>query len=143
MRLYWIGAFCYIHYIPFIPMVCNFFIRVIHNSVVYCETEIGKGTVFAYGGIAVVIHRRVKIGSDCVLGPHITIGGRSKIKNVPVIGSRVYLGAGCKILGDVHIGDNSIVGANAVVIKDVAPNSIVVGIPAKVIKSGINPAEYY
>ena len=73
----------------------------------------------------------------------ITIGGRSKSENVPVIGSGVYLGAGAKILGDIYVGDNSIIGANSVVINDVAPNSIVVGVPAKCIKSGINPLDYY
>ncbi|RRF95924.1 MAG: hypothetical protein DUD27_07125 [Lachnospiraceae bacterium] len=36
--------------------------------------------------------------------------------------------------GGVTIGDNSVIGANAVVIHDVNPNSIVAGVPAKIIK---------
>jgi serine O-acetyltransferase len=39
------------------------------------------------------------------------------------------------LLGDITIGHNSIIGANAVVIRDVPPNSVVGGVPAKVIKT--------
>ena len=41
---------------------------------------------------------------------------------------------GCKIIGKVYIGDNVIVCQNSVVVKDVESNSIVSGVPAKVIK---------
>jgi len=39
-----------------------------------------------------------------------------------------------RILGDVRVGDNCIIGANAVVTKNVEPNSVVGGVPARVIK---------
>lgn len=39
------------------------------------------------------------------------------------------------VIGGVKIGDDVIIGANAVVVKDVPSHSIVVGIPAKVIKT--------
>jgi acetyltransferase-like isoleucine patch superfamily enzyme len=39
----------------------------------------------------------------------------------------------------VRIGDNAIVGANAVVTKDVPPNAIAVGIPARVIRLRTDP----
>eukprot|EP01037_Dinobryon_pediforme_P007946 gene7946-8019_t len=47
----------------------------------------------------------------------------------------VWIGAGATILPGVTIGENSIVAAGAVVNKDVPPNSIVGGIPAKILKS--------
>ncbi|AXV36746.1 MAG: hypothetical protein CIT01_00315 [Methanobacterium sp. BRmetb2] len=50
------------------------------------------------------------------------------------IGKDVWIGARVMILPGVTIGDRSIIGANSVVTKDVAPNSIVGGIPAKFIK---------
>lgn len=49
---------------------------------------------------------------------------------------------GAKILGPITIGENSIIGANAVVIDDVPANSVVIGIPGKVIKENINIHDY-
>lgn len=43
--------------------------------------------------------------------------------------------AGAKVLGGITIGDNAVIGANAVVVNDVAPNTVVAGIPAKVIST--------
>ncbi|WP_286031074.1 sugar O-acetyltransferase [Helicobacter pullorum] len=51
------------------------------------------------------------------------------------IEKRVWIGVAATILPGVRIGENSIVGANAVVTKDVPPNTIVGGNPAKVIKA--------
>ncbi|WP_275425749.1 acyltransferase [Nocardioides solisilvae] len=48
---------------------------------------------------------------------------------------RVFIGANVVILPNVTIGRNSIVGANSVVARDIPPNSIAVGAPARVIKS--------
>ena len=73
-----------------------------------------------------------------MLGQGITIGAAegyvtSEINRCPVIGDNCYIGAGAKIIGDIVIGNNCQIGASAVVLKDVPDNSIVVGIPAKVI----------
>ncbi len=46
---------------------------------------------------------------------------------------RASIGSNCTILGNVTIGENAMVGAGSVVTKDVPPNKIVVGNPAKVI----------
>lgn len=51
------------------------------------------------------------------------------------IGKRVWIGSHATILQGVTIGDNAIVAAGAVVTKDVAPNTIVGGVPAKFIKN--------
>ena len=44
------------------------------------------------------------------------------------------IGSGCTILANVTIGENALVGAGSVVTKDVPPNTIVVGNPAKVLR---------
>lgn len=53
-----------------------------------------------------------------------------------VIGRNVWVGAGCILTAGVTIGDGSVIGAGSVVNKDVPPNSLAVGVPAKIIKDG-------
>ncbi|WP_300558068.1 sugar O-acetyltransferase [Companilactobacillus sp.] len=50
------------------------------------------------------------------------------------VGNDVWIGGNVTIIGGVHIGNNVIVGAGAVVTKDVPDNSVVGGVPAKIIK---------
>ena len=138
IKLHRIANLLYRKKIPFFPRIIYLLQFLMFNSTVPYTTKIGKGSKFAYGGIGVVIHARAVIGENCTIGQGITIGGRSKLKNVPVIGNKVYLGAGSRILGPIIIGDNVIIGPNAVVLDDIPSNSIAVGIPAKIIKTGIN-----
>ena len=58
---------------------------------------------------------------------------RLKSGNVK-IGNNVWIGEKCVILPNVIIGDNVVVGASSVVTKNIPPNSIVCGSPAKIIK---------
>lgn len=50
------------------------------------------------------------------------------------IGKNVWIGANATVLAGVRIGDGAVVVAGAVVTKDVEPNTIVGGVPAKIIK---------
>ncbi|TVM30595.1 acyltransferase [Oceanidesulfovibrio marinus] len=52
-----------------------------------------------------------------------------------VVGQNVWIGSNATVLPGVTIGDNAIVAAGAVVTKDVAPDEIVGGVPAKFIKT--------
>lgn len=56
------------------------------------------------------------------------------------VGNNVFFGNNCIILPGVNIGDNVVIGAGSIVTKDIPSNSVVAGVPAKVIKS-IN--DYY
>lgn len=143
MKLYRIGNNLFSKNIPILPKLCDGLIRLVHNSAVFSQTKIGAGTVFAYGGIGAVIHRRCEIGENCVIGSNVTIGGKSNSQGVPIIGNNCFIATGVKILGDVKIGDNCVIGANAVLVKSVPNNSLVTGVPATVIKSNINPRDYY
>ena len=51
------------------------------------------------------------------------------------IGNNVWIGSNATLLQGVTIGDGAIIGANAVVTKDVQPNTIVAGVPAKFIRN--------
>lgn len=85
------------------------------------------------------------IGNDCLVGHNATLctinhnhdpARRGDMSFKPIhIGDKVWLGANVTILQGVTIGEGAIVAAGAVVTKDVAPQTIVGGIPAKYIKN--------
>ncbi len=102
--------------------------------------EIHPGAVigrafFIDHGMGVVIGETSEIGDNVTLYHGVTLGGTAweKGKRHPTLGNNVVVGTGAKILGPVTIGDNTRIGANSVVISDIPPNSVVVGIPGKVV----------
>ena len=142
IRFYRLERWFYLHKLTILARIVRGIIFFLFNSFIPYTCEIGKGTKFGYKGMGVVIHSNAQIGQECIIAQQVTIGGRSRIKGVPRIGNNVYIGAGAKVLGNISIGDDCVIGANAVVIKDVEPHSIVAGVPAKVIKTGINMHDY-
>ena len=81
----------------------------------------------------IVITSSAVIGKHCTILQGVTIGNmRTKVGD-PVIGDNCVLFAGAKVIGPVKIGNNVVVGAGAVVVHDVPDNSVVVGVPAKVV----------
>lgn len=64
-----------------------------------------------------------------------------RLKDVPDegndinIGEGVWIGSNSTIIGPCTIGDNAVIGASSLVLHDVAANTIVAGIPAKLIKT--------
>lgn len=129
---YRVSYFCHRNNIPIIPKIMKIIIFILFNSIIPSTCRLGKGTRFMYGGIGCVIHSKAVVGDRVCLGQGITIG-RKKADGAPIIGNDVYIAAGSRILGDITIGDNVIIGANSVVLKNIPPNSIVAGVPAKVI----------
>ena len=97
-----------------------------------CEVTLGRRfRIDHFGGV--VISGDAVFGDDCIIRNGVTVGLRhTGVRGSPVIGNRVDIGAGAKILGPIRIGDDVAIGANAVVIADVPPNSIAVGIPARI-----------
>lgn len=103
-----------------------------------CEAVVGRRLVIEHFG-GIVVSGDAVLGDDCILRNGVTIGLRhTHHRGSPTIGDRVDIGAGAKLLGPIRIGDDVAIGANAVVIADVPPNSIAVGIPARILprKSG-------
>lgn len=117
----------------------------IHSSVqISSYAKIGRGV---YIQPKSVIWTKVIIEDDCIVSPLVLVCHHSIMKkgsfvsNMSAIGANiiierdVFIGMGSTITTGVkRIGFNSIVGAGSVVIHDVLPNTIVAGVPAKIIK---------
>ncbi len=97
--------------------------------------RIGKG-LFIDHGMGVVIGETAEIGDNVTLFQGVTLGGtgKEKGKRHPTIGNNVVIGTGAKVLGSFTIGDNVQIGANAVVVREVPANSVVVGVPGRIVK---------
>ena len=96
------------------------------------EVIIGNNVLIA-SNVYISDHAHGSFSSTDLLLPPVE---RPLITKGPVhIGDNVWVGEGVSILPGVKIGENSIIGANSVVTKAVPKNVVVVGAPAKVIKS--------
>lgn len=90
------------------------------------DSEIKSAPHCPHGLHGIFISNNAKIGENCVIFQHVTIGsntlkGSSKIGS-PTVGNNCYIGAGAKIIGKVTIGNNCRIGANCIVVKDVHDN---------------------
>jgi len=97
--------------------------------------EIGDNTLIA-SKVFISDHNHGEYGRDSVLSSNPVIKPQERVIAVgPIrIGRNVWIGESVCILAGVTIGDGVVVGAGSVVCKNIPPNSIVVGVPARVIK---------
>ena len=121
----------------------NFPILIHPNVEISKAVKIGPGTIITAGNIVTV---DIKIGSHCAINLDCTIGHDAVIEDFVTLAPSVNvsgnvciqtlcdIGTGTQIIQGLRIGSDSIIGAGAVVIKDIPPNVVAVGAPAKVIK---------
>ena len=108
----------------------------------YGEIKIGSGS---HVGRKCVINglSRVIIGDNTYISSHVSVFTISNtpegrvIKKDVFIGENVIIGMGANILPGVKIGNNATIGAGAVVVKDVEDGDVVVGVPARVVRSSL------
>lgn len=79
ISFYRLGKFIQNHHIPFLPRVCEVLIFLLFNSSIPLDCKIGKGTRCGHRGIGVVINKGASIGNNCLIRPHVVIGGGGKI----------------------------------------------------------------
>ncbi len=95
-----------------------------------------------------VYPQHIYIGEHTLVASNVTILCHEHVYRDPVdkslpllkevrIGKRCFIGVSAIILPGVTIGDECIIGAGSIVSKDIPPNSLAVGIPARIIKSDL------
>ena len=103
---------------------------------------LGKN-LFIDHGMGIVIGETAVVGDNCTIYHGVTLGGTGKDtgKRHPTIGNNVVVSSGAKVLGSFKVGDNSKIGSGSVVLKEVPPNSVVVGVPGRVVtRNGVRIA---
>jgi serine O-acetyltransferase len=100
---------------------------------------IGK-RFFIDHGMGVVIGETSEIGDNVFVYQAVTLGGLAtkRGKRHPTISENVVIGAGAKVLGPIKIGCNTKIGSGSVVLQDVPEYSTVIGVPGRVVFSGIS-----
>ena len=116
-------------------------------AIVAASTTIGPGCVVGVGVIIashtvldrhVCVNRGASVGHHTQVGEFVTIGPGVTMAGNCRIGPRGYFGIGATVIDHITTGDQCVVGGGAVVTKEVPERSLVVGVPARVVKSDID-----
>lgn len=116
-------------------------VSLVHPSAtIGADTKVGLGTIICSHvsittnvrlGNHVHVNLNCTIGHDVRVGDFVTVNPLVAISGEVTVGAGVMLGTTSAILQGLTVGQGAVIGAGAVVVRDVAPNSTVVGIPAK------------
>ncbi|MDY6931337.1 MAG: acetyltransferase [Halobacteriota archaeon] len=118
--------------------------NVIHSSAIIDKSAIlGSGIDIFAGAIVdndakisdnVLIHIGSTVAHDVIIHNNVFVSANATIAGFVEIHEESFIGAGSSIKDQIKIGRNVIVGLGAVVIKDVPDNTVVAGVPARIIR---------
>jgi UDP-perosamine 4-acetyltransferase len=107
------------------------------------SAQIGSGATILAGTVVntnaelgdnVIVNSNAVVEHDCRIGSHVHVASGAVVASGVRIGDGVHVGAGATVIQGVEIGDGAVVGAGAVVVADVQPGTVVVGVPARVLR---------
>ncbi|WP_332649585.1 2,3,4,5-tetrahydropyridine-2,6-dicarboxylate N-acetyltransferase [Lysinibacillus sp. 54212] len=103
------------------------------GAVINIGAEIGPKTMIDMG---VILGGRATVGSNCHIGAGTVLAGVIEPPSAQpvIVEDDVVIGANAVVLEGVRIGKGAVVAAGAIVIEDVAPYTVVGGVPARVLK---------
>ena len=104
------------------------------GAVINIGAVIGEGTMIDMGA---VLGGRATVGRHCHVGAGAVLAGVVEPASATpvVIEDNVLIGANAVVIEGCRVGHDAVVAAGAVVVSDVAPNTVVAGCPARVIKT--------
>lgn len=114
------------------------------TSAVASTATLGHGTYVNAGAVVashaslgchVNVNRSVSVGHDNDVGYAASFGPGAVLAGGVRVGSAAFIGAGATVLPGVSVGPGAVVGAGAVVTRDVAAGDVVVGNPARVVRT--------
>ena len=125
--------------------------RIEPGAIIREQVEIGKNAVIMMGAIinigavigegtmidmVAVLGGRATVGKNCHIGAGTVLAGVVEPASATpvIIEDNVMIGANAVVIEGCRIGHDAVVAAGAVVVNNVAPNTVVAGCPAKVIK---------
>jgi UDP-perosamine 4-acetyltransferase len=121
-------------------------VNAIHpRATVSATARLGKNVVVAAGAVVatdteladhVIINTSAVVDHECRIGRAAHICPAAALAGRVTVGEMAFIGLGSRIIQCLTIGANAIIGAGAVVIEDVTELVTVVGVPARMIKSG-------
>ncbi len=123
----------------FAGRVLSYFFRWLTGIEIHPAAKIGR-RFFIDHGMGVVIGETSVIGDNVFIYHGVTLGGLSTKggKRHPTIGDNVVIGAGAQVLGPVTVGRNTKIGSGSVVLQEVPEYSTVIGVPGRVVFSGVS-----
>ena len=103
------------------------------GAVLNIGAVVGEGTMIDMGAI---LGGRATVGKNCHVGAGAVLAGVIEPASATpvIIEDNVLIGANAVVIEGCRVGENAVVAAGAVVVGDVAPNTVVAGCPARVIK---------
>lgn len=119
----------------FIKTLYRKFTRLFYSCEYTTNCYFEENVALSHNGLGCVLWAK-KIGGGTTIYQNVTLGaGKGNGEDIwPTIGKNCKIYAGAVVIGNITIGDGAVIGANAVVTKDVPPNVVVAGVPAKIIK---------
>lgn len=120
-------------------------INIIHATAnISPSAKLGLGVTILAGSIIsteaclednVVVNTGAIVEHDCRIGAHCHIATGARLAGMVTVGAGTHIGIGATVRQSIRIGQNVVVGAGAVVVDDVPEGVVVVGVPAKEIRS--------